>query len=130
MLKKIEAHQGGLASLPRDGDLIGTLRFDHLLDVCLENIVRHAKFTSWVKGVLRQKEAVLTVEIADCTRRFGEYVEVRRRIARPYFRRLGHVSYFGQGVFKHRWRLAATANPPGSRKHEQLGKVIGILNRD
>jgi len=50
----------------------------------------------------------------DCSKCFREYVEVRRRVARPYSRRLGH----GQ-------RTAVANNRLAGSKHRQLVKVIG-----
>ena len=55
------------------------LRLDDLAHVRVEQFVGHVESIARVQRLLRQEEAVLTVEVADRSGRFGEDVEVRRR---------------------------------------------------
>ncbi|MNY35353.1 hypothetical protein D3C86_1697520 [compost metagenome] len=83
-----QAHQGRLATLPGDGDVRRTLGLDDLLDVGLEQLVRHPEAVAGIERLLGQEEAILAVEVADGPRRLGQHVEGRRRVARAHRGRL------------------------------------------
>ena len=82
LLKKLQAHQGRLAALPGDGDFRSLVTFEQLLEVSLQQLIRHAKAAAGIEHLLRKEEAVLAVEIADRARRLGKNMKRRRRVLR------------------------------------------------
>ena len=73
--KELHTHQGRLAALPGEVDLVHLLRVDVLADVLLEQVVRHAEFAVGIEPFLGEEIAVLAVEVADGASRLGHQVE-------------------------------------------------------
>ena len=75
LAEEIEAHQRGLATLPREADGGSMMSFDELADVGLHYLGRHAEVAVRVELFLVEVEAVLAVEVADRAGRLGEDVK-------------------------------------------------------
>ena len=77
--EEVEAHEGGLAALERDDDLVEpALSGEQLADVGLVHRRVHAEPAARVELLLGQEEAVLAVQVADRARRLGHDVERAR----------------------------------------------------
>ena len=63
-LEEVEPHEGRLAALPGDVDLLRRLRLQELPDVGLQHVVGHAEPVARVEHFLGQEEAVLAVQVA------------------------------------------------------------------
>jgi hypothetical protein len=74
-----DTHERGLTALPGDRDLGVGVRLEQLPHVRVEDLVGHSEPVTGVERLLLQEEAVLAVEVADGTARFGQDVKVRRR---------------------------------------------------
>jgi len=75
--EEVEAHHGGLPTLPRHHHLGRCVGFEELSDVRLEQVVCHPEPVPRVQHLLGEEEAVRTVEVADRARRFGQEMERR-----------------------------------------------------
>ena len=85
---KIDAHQCGFAALKRDRDFASAVCLDELGQIGRDEIIRHSKAVAGIQLFLRQEEAVGAIKIADCTSRFCEHVERRRKPLGPGWRQL------------------------------------------
>ena len=92
--EEVEAHEGGLATLPGDGHPLRAVRLQQLPHVLLQDAVVHAEGAARVEGLLGEEEAVRAVEVADGAAGLDQHVEGRRGAWR-------------QGVGQHRQRRAA-----------------------
>ena len=82
--QELEAHQGRLAALEGDHDLVGALvGREQLADVGLVHARLHPEPAAGVELLLGQEEAVLAVEVADGARGLGHHVEGGRSGAHP-----------------------------------------------
>ena len=73
--EELDTHEGRLAALPRDVHVAIGLGVEQLLDVRGEGGRRHAMALVRIQRVLRQEEAVRTVEIAGGSGGFGQKME-------------------------------------------------------
>jgi len=80
--EEVEAHHGGLPTLPSHHHLGCHMGFEELSDVGLEQVVCHPEPVPRVEHLLGEEEAVGTVEIADRARRLGEEMERRGCVLR------------------------------------------------
>src|SRR6185295_16879902 len=77
--EEIHTHERRFPALPGDRDFGDTgVGLDQLLDVCLEQLVRHAEATTRIKHLLREEEAIRAVQIADGACRLRQEVESTR----------------------------------------------------
>ena len=111
--EELDAHERGLASLPRHRDLGVGVRLEQLSHVRVEYLVGHSEPVTGVQRLLLQEEAVLAVEVADGTARLGQHMEIRRR-------RRG-----AQGGHRGHHRLRRRCSPVSTRPDEGHGCVFG-----
>lgn len=71
-LKKRQATQGRLPALPQHRDLAVGARFEERLDVTFQGLLGHSLRRCVVEQLLGQEEAVLAIQVAGCSRRFGD----------------------------------------------------------
>jgi len=78
---EIQAHKGGLSPLPGNDHLIGLVGFDELMNVILQQLVRHAEPAVGIEDLFVQEEAVGAVQIAGCSRGLHQQVERGRGLS-------------------------------------------------
>ena len=87
-LKKRQATQGRLPALPQHRDLAVGARFEERLDVTFQGLLGHSLRRCVVEQLLGQEEAVLAIQVAGGTRRFGHHGEGDRSAHSRAFARL------------------------------------------
>ena len=71
-LKKGQATQGRLPTLPQHRDLAVGARLQELLDVTLQSLLGHGLRRRVVEQLLGQEKTILTIQVAGSPRRFGD----------------------------------------------------------
>ena len=82
LTEEIQAHQGGFAPLPGDGDLVGLVGFDQLPDIGFKQLLAHAELAVGIERFFIQEEAVGAVQVAGRAGGLGQQVEGRGGIGR------------------------------------------------
>jgi hypothetical protein len=84
--EEVKPHEGWLATLPCDVNLIGGLRLQEQPDIGLQHLVGHAEPVAWVKHFLGEEEAVLAIQVACGARGLGQKMQwpKRRRTVLAY----------------------------------------------
>ena len=120
-VEELEPHQRRLAPLPSDlHDRNAGVRLDQLTDIGLEQLIGHPEAAARIQHLLREKEAVGAVEVADRTCGLREQVKGRGRIGT--YRGRHRTSPRGQTTGP-LWRGPARAGMVGSRS-----KCITVLD--